>query len=141
KWGAGLVCGALWGRVGHARSSMGLDPRRWRVTDTDLVDSGRERAFVGYGTHRPKLDDKGRLTIPARFRPGLADGVVVCGWFTTTRSAVPEVELDALVRKFRPTATLSERHMAFFRLLVSGAVVQQLDSQGRISIPASQRNY
>lgn len=31
--------------------------------------------------------------------------------------------------------------MAFFRLLVSGAEVQQLDSQGRISIPVSQRNY
>lgn len=120
---------------------MGLDPRRWRVADTDPVDSGRERAFVGYGTHRPKLDDKGRLTIPARFRPGLADGVVVCGWFTNTLSVFPEDEFDALVRKVRPTANLSERHMAFFRLLVSGAEVQQLDSQGRISIPASQRNY
>jgi len=120
---------------------MGLDPRRWRVTDADPVDSERERAFVGYGTHRPKLDDKGRLTIPARFRPGLADGVVVCGWFTNTLSVFPEDEFDALVRRVRPTANLSERHMAFFRLLVSGAEVQQLDSQGRISIPASQRKY
>ena len=111
------------------------------MTDTDPGDSGRERAFVGYGTHRPKLDDKGRLTIPARFRPGLADGVVVCGWFTNTLSVFPEDEFDALVRKVRPTANLSERHMAFFRLLVSGAEVQQLDSQGRISIPASHRKY
>jgi len=60
------------------------------VTDAFTDDSERERAFVGYGTHRPRLDDKGRLTIPAKFRPGLADGVVVCGSFTNTRSVFPE---------------------------------------------------
>src|SRR5699024_12294257 len=93
------------------------------------------------GTHRPKLDDKGRLTIPARFRPGLEGGVVVCGWFTNTLSVFPEDEFDALVRKVRPTANLSEKHMAFFRLLVSGAEVQQLDSQVRVYIPAIHRKY
>ena len=29
------------------------------------------------GTHTPKLDDKGRLFLPARFRPELAPGVVM----------------------------------------------------------------
>ena len=111
------------------------------MTDTFSDEPERERAFVGYGTHRPRLDDKGRLTIPAKFRSGLAEGVVVCGWFTDTLSVFPESEFDALVRKVRPPANLSAKHMAFFRLLVSGAEVQQLDSQGRISIPASQRRY
>ena len=29
------------------------------------------------GTHHPRLDDKGRLTLPAKFREGLAGGVVL----------------------------------------------------------------
>lgn len=110
-------------------------------TDTPFLADEREPIFIGYGTHRPKLDDKGRLTIPAKFRGGLEDGVVVCKWFTNTLSVFPEDEFSALVKKVRPTANRSARHMAFFRLLVSGADVQQLDSQGRISIPASQRDY
>ncbi|HNL52193.1 MAG TPA: cell division/cell wall cluster transcriptional repressor MraZ, partial [Actinomycetota bacterium] len=29
------------------------------------------------GTHTPKVDDKGRVILPAKFRSGLADGVVL----------------------------------------------------------------
>ena len=29
------------------------------------------------GTHTPKLDDKGRLILPAKFRDELADGLVI----------------------------------------------------------------
>ncbi|HSO65489.1 MAG TPA: cell division/cell wall cluster transcriptional repressor MraZ, partial [Ornithinibacter sp.] len=29
------------------------------------------------GTHTPRLDDKGRLFLPARFRAALAEGLVV----------------------------------------------------------------
>ena len=29
------------------------------------------------GTHFPKLDDKGRLFLPAKFRDELADGLVI----------------------------------------------------------------
>ena len=30
------------------------------------------------GTHTPRLDDKGRLALPAKFRPGLEGGLVIC---------------------------------------------------------------
>ena len=30
-----------------------------------------------FGTFTPKLDDKGRLTLPAKFREELADGLMV----------------------------------------------------------------
>ena len=30
------------------------------------------------GTHTPRLDDKGRLALPARFRPDLEGGLVIC---------------------------------------------------------------
>ncbi|MCY7365610.1 MAG: cell division/cell wall cluster transcriptional repressor MraZ, partial [Frankiaceae bacterium] len=29
------------------------------------------------GTHTPRLDDKGRLILPAKFREQLAEGVVI----------------------------------------------------------------
>ncbi|ANI92155.1 division/cell wall cluster transcriptional repressor MraZ [Dietzia timorensis] len=110
-------------------------------TDTPVSTDEREPVFVGYGTYRPRLDDKGRLTIPAKFRAPLEDGLVVCNWFTNALSVFPEDEFNALVKKIRPTANRSARHMAFYRILVSGADVQQLDKQGRISIPSGQRGY
>jgi len=33
---------------------------------------------VFLGTHTPRLDDKGRLALPARFRPDLDGGLVIC---------------------------------------------------------------
>jgi len=37
------------------------------------------------GTHEPKLDEKGRLILPARFRDELADGLVITKGQANTR--------------------------------------------------------
>jgi len=41
------------------------------------------------GTYTPKLDDKGRLTLPAKFREELAGGVMVT---KGQRGSTPEVK-------------------------------------------------
>jgi MraZ protein len=96
--------------------------------------------FLGEYTHT--LDDKGRLTLPAKFRDQLAQGVVV------TRG------LDGCLFVFtyenwkQFTATLGERlpftqksARDFSRFFFSGAVDIIPDRQGRILIPPFLRQY
>ena len=96
--------------------------------------------FLGEYTHT--LDDKGRLTLPAKFRGQLAGGVIV------TRG------LDGCLFVFtkdswvRFTDTLAERlpftqqkARALSRFLYSSASDVTPDRQGRILVPPSLRRY
>jgi len=47
---------------------------------------------VFLGTHFPKLDDKGRLFLPAKFRDELADGLVITRGQERSLSVWPERE-------------------------------------------------
>ena len=59
--------GCLWSNVGYSGAE-------WRIGGR----SGREEvAAVFLGTHTPRLDEKGRLFLPARFRDELAGGLVI----------------------------------------------------------------
>ena len=90
------------------------------------------------GEHEHTLDDKNRLTLPARFRAAFAEGVVVTRGldgclFAFRRSdwaRLVESQLSAL-DPLRPEGRRLQRH--FF----SGATESELDKQGRVMIPAS----
>lgn len=94
------------------------------------------------GEYSYTLDDKGRLTLPARFRDDLAQGVAI------TRG------LDGCLFVFtyedwkQFTATLGERlpftqksARDFSRFFFSGAVDAIPDKQGRVLIPPYLREY
>jgi MraZ protein len=93
------------------------------------------------GTHRPKLDDKGRLFLPAKFRGALAEGVVVTqGHENCLVVWPPEVFEEESVRvRERPMASKSGR--GFIRTFFSGAEEAVPDKQGRISISQELRSY
>jgi MraZ protein len=94
------------------------------------------------GEYEHTIDDKNRLTLPARFRDELADGVVVtrgmdgclyaysaADWRERFQERV--AALDPLQREGRKL----QRH--FF----SGATEAEVDKQGRIMIPAALLRY
>lgn len=93
------------------------------------------------GTYRPKLDEKGRLFLPAKFRDALAGGVVVtqaqdrCLWVWPPE--VFDVEADRI--QALPMSSKSARQQK--RILFSGADDAVPDKQGRISIAAHLRDY
>lgn len=96
--------------------------------------------FLGKYSHT--LDDKGRLTLPAKFRDQLSKGVVVTLGLDGCLFVFPYEEF----RRF--TESLSERlsftqQMArkFSRLLFSQAVDAIPDKQGRILVPPYLRDY
>lgn len=93
------------------------------------------------GTFFPKLDDKGRLTLPAKYREHFADGVVV----TRVQEgclAVYDVEtFDSLDARFEARATSEADVRAYQRWLNSGSHDDVPDRQGRITLPAPLRAF
>lgn len=93
------------------------------------------------GTYEPKLDDKGRLILPAKYRDQLADGLVI------TRGQehclyVFKAEDFMQMQEDARKAPLSNREARnYLRVFLSGAVDQEPDRQGRISVPANLRTY
>ena len=51
------------------------------------------------GTYTPKLDDKGRLTLPAKFREELAGGVMVTKGQDHCLAVYPREEFVQLARR------------------------------------------
>ncbi len=93
------------------------------------------------GTYFPKLDDKGRLTLPAKYREHFAGGVVV----TRVQEgclAVYDVEtFDSLDARFEARATSEADVRAYQRWLNSGSHDDVPDRQGRITLPAPLRAF
>jgi len=94
--------------------------------------------FWGEYTHH--LDSKGRVIVPARFRPHLEGAVLTRGLDQnlvlynreTWRSVLSQLNQIPITN---PTAR------ALRRLLFSGAIEVQIDKQGRLLIPSHLRDY
>ena len=88
------------------------------------------------GTHTPKLDDKGRLTLPAKFRDALAGGLMVTKGQDHCLYVFPRAEFEQMARKVAEAPFTNEAVRAYQRYLFAGTDEQRPDSQGRISIAA-----
>lgn len=95
--------------------------------------------FLGEFTHT--IDDKGRLTIPARFRGDLAAGLVVTRGFDRNLMIFPLSGWQEMAERIisRPLADESVR--SFRRRVFSGAVDLTPDRQGRIVLPSYLREF
>ena len=94
-----------------------------------------------FGTFTPKLDDKGRLTLPAKFRDDLADGLMVVKGQDHSLAVYPRDEFLVRARKATATSRSNPKARAFLRNLAASADEQELDSQGRVSLSANHRTY
>lgn len=94
-----------------------------------------------FGTFTPKLDDKGRLTLPAKFREELADGLMVVKGQDRSLAVYPRGEFMVRAKKAASASRTNPRARAFVRNLAASADEQVPDSQGRITIPSAHRSY
>jgi MraZ protein len=92
------------------------------------------------GTHTPKLDEKGRLILPAKFRDELAEGLVITR-FQERCLAIWPVETFVEVAQAVRGASSSQQVRDYQRMLASGASDETPDKQGRITIPPHLRAY
>ena len=93
------------------------------------------------GTHAPKLDDKGRLILPARFREELSNGVVLTRGQERCLYVFTNQDFTTHVERLRETPLTSKPVRDFLRLFLSGASSEVPDKQNRITIPPALREY
>lgn len=95
--------------------------------------------FLGEFSHN--LDDKGRLTIPAKFRDELAGGVVITRGIDRCLSVFPRAGWDSLAERIAQLPITQRNARNFGRLMFSGAADFIPDRQGRVLIPQGLRAY
>lgn len=93
------------------------------------------------GTYTPKLDSKGRLTLPAKFREELSEGLMVTKGQDHSLAVYPREEFAARARKAAAVSRSNPQVRAFVRNLAASADEQTLDAQGRITLSAPHRHY
>ena len=89
------------------------------------------------GEHEHSLDEKNRLTLPARLRDAFADGVVVSRGMDGCLFAHPRAEWERLAERIRALDPLSREARVMQRHFFSGAAAGELDKQGRLVLPAA----
>ena len=93
------------------------------------------------GTYEPKLDEKGRLILPAKYRDQLADGLVITRGQERCLYVFKVEDFMEMQEQARQAPLSNKEARNYLRVLMSGAVDQEPDRQGRISIPANLRTY
>ena len=93
------------------------------------------------GTHEHTLDDKSRLTLPAKFRQAFAGGVVVTRGLDPCLVAYPRDEWTRSQSRIAELDTLSGEARGLQRVVYANAVEGDLDKQGRIVIPGALKEY
>ena len=139
----------MWGALGCRREISG---ERWLKKEESGVKWGIERDFrVGtwgrgpekmfLGTHEPRLDEKGRLILPAKFREELSAGLVITKGQERCLYVFPSTEFATITETLRQAPVTSKNARDYMRVMFAGAHDEIPDRQGRVTIPAGLRTY
>ena len=94
-----------------------------------------------YGEFDYKLDDKGRVPIPPRFRNVLKDGVVLTVGAEKCITAYTATEWKKLSSSLTGSSLSRSKMRRLSRALFATAFVANVDGQGRIALPAPLREH
>jgi MraZ protein len=93
------------------------------------------------GTHTPRLDDKGRITLPAKYRDELATGLVMTMGQEHCLYVFSPDDFDAQNAELARQPVTNQAARNYSRMLYSGASDERPDKQGRVTIPPPLRAW
>ena len=93
------------------------------------------------GTYTPRLDEKSRLILPAKFREELAEGLVLTRGQERCISVFSAREFERVHEQMRSAPLSSRQARDYIRVFLSGASDEVPDKQGRVTVPAPLRQY
>ncbi len=93
------------------------------------------------GTYSPKLDDKGRVILPAKFREDLAGGLVVTRGQERCLYVFSSSEFERVHERIREAPIGNKQARDFMRMFLTGASAETPDGQNRITLPPALRTY
>jgi len=88
-----------------------------------------------YGEYEHTIDEKSRVTLPARFRTEFARGVVLARGIERNIDVFPRESWDANVSRIAELDSLTREAREMKRYVFAGAAVAELDKQGRVIVP------
>lgn len=91
------------------------------------------------GTYTPKLDDKGRLFLPAKFRDALKEGLVITRGQDRSLEVRTAADFEAFSARLRDST--DSRLRGYNRMLFALLSEQVPDKQGRVSLTPELREY
>ncbi|HST46495.1 division/cell wall cluster transcriptional repressor MraZ [Jatrophihabitans sp.] len=93
------------------------------------------------GTHTPRLDDKGRLALPAKFRTELEGGLVITKGQERCLFVFPMAEFSRITELLRSAPVTQRSVRDYSRVFFASASHEVPDGQGRITVPSQLREY
>lgn len=91
--------------------------------------------------HQPRLDDKGRLFLPAKYREELAEGLVITKGQERCLYVFPVEEFQRITEALSTAPVTAKAVRDYSRVFFASASDEKPDKQGRITIPQSLRQY
>lgn len=95
--------------------------------------------FIGEYSHN--LDEKNRLSIPAKFRASLASGCVVTRGLDRCLWVYPKEAWQLFAEKVAALPITQRDARSFSRLMLAGANEVELDKSGRVVVPKHLLEY
>ena len=93
------------------------------------------------GTYSPRLDDKGRIAFPAKYREDLTAGVVVTRGQEHCLYVFPRADFARRAADLMEAKISVRGNRQAMRMYAAGAHDDVPDKQGRITLPAPLRRY
>ena len=93
------------------------------------------------GTYTPIIDAKGRMALPAKFRTQLGPGLIMARGQERCVYLFPQAEFRRVAMQIQHTSLGNKAAREYLRVLLSGAVDQTPDKQGRVLVPQMLRDY
>lgn len=93
------------------------------------------------GTHTPRLDEKGRLFLPARYRDDVAGGVVITKGQERCLYVFPAQEFARKAEQLQSTPLSAKAARDYARQFFGSAYDEKPDRQGRVTLPPGLRAY
>lgn len=93
------------------------------------------------GQYQHSLDEKGRLTIPARFRELLNKGAFITQGFDKNLMVMTQEAFEQVLEKITSISLTDPNGRLLRRLILSNAYQVDVDKAGRILIPPASRNF
>lgn len=127
----------MWEIVVESGVKWGKKPRRIG----NYLSGGEGQGSMFLGQYQYTIDDKGRITIPSRFRDELLGGLVITRGLDRCLSLYPMGVWKEIADKVNALPITSPQGRALRRLFFADATDVAPDRQGRILIPERLLEY
>jgi MraZ protein len=101
--------------------------------------ASRSARFMNYFEHT--LDDRGRVSLPAKYRDALNDVVVVTRGPRNFLVCYPWPEWERVLASLDNFSVTNRQQLRALQLICGTSSREEIDKQGRVLIPANLRRY